>query len=441
MNRSSRIAFQLERPALFLILMLDSGSGLGIVTPSGPGSAPAGLDAAVGRVAHLSLFMFFIWAISRLRGSFDLILRERWIAVLVIWSVASIGWSVQPGQTLRYSMALAVAMLVGLYIGIRIEPLQQIRLVALCLGITAILSLSLGLFAPKFAISPDGEWRGAFLHKNSLSYLMSLSALCFLFLAICERRRRWFFVTMALLSCVLVVLSKSAGGLVVTLIMFVLLTPLYKILQLSKRGFIAAIVASAAVFGVGLALVLQNLTPLFNLLGRDATFTGRVQLWQHVKQEILTRPVLGFGYSAFWSTGEADRLRAAVGWEPWTAHNGFLDAALGLGFLGLIILCIGLLRNFILGIGVARQKHDLTLAWPLFFMIFAVLSNLMESWITGASACCKPPLQIGASSLFWTLYIANSYWLVRISSEVEQPTLQERTDISLEFLGLESSQS
>ncbi|MGC2721946.1 MAG: O-antigen ligase family protein, partial [Candidatus Acidiferrales bacterium] len=184
--------------------------------------------------------------------------------------------------------------------------------------------------------------------------------------------------------------------------------------------FIAVIVAVLSIGAVTVIAVLRNPAPVVELVGKDATLTGRMQLWHYVKQEIVRRPVLGFGYSAFWSTGEADRIRAAVNWDPPTAHNGFLDAALGLGIIGLAILLLGLLRNLYLGFKVARRDQDFASIWPLFFIIFVVLDNLTESSITGANACCKPPLQIGASTLLLLFYISNSYWLVRAYWEPEE---------------------
>jgi O-antigen ligase len=164
------------------------------------------------------------------------------------------------------------------------------------------------------------------------------------------------------------------------------------------------------------------------MLGKDATLTGRVQLWHYVKQEILARPIRGWGYSAFWSTGEADRIRAAVGWDPPNAHDGFLDAILGLGFVGLIILIAGLARNFIVSVRVARYETDIYQCWPLFFMIFAVIGNITDTWITGANSCCKPPLQIGSSTLLLTVYMANSYWIVRRAWELEHETVPQIDD-------------
>ena len=152
---------------------------------------------------------------------------------------------------------------------------------------------------------------------------------------------------------------------------------------------------------VGIA-ILRHPAPIFELLGKDQTLTGRMQLWHYVKLEILARvPSWDLATPPSGVPERPIQFAPLVGWNPPTAHNGFLDAALGLGIIGLAILLIGLLRNFILGFKVARREGDFAAIWPLFFMIFAVLDNLTESSITGANACCKPPLQVAQAPSCW----------------------------------------
>ena len=441
MNRYFPLRSNFERIALFLILLL--ASGMGLATNAGQNASGSATGGAVPFVRLLLFLYFFLWAVTRAKRSFTLVLRECWIGFLGLWIFASILWSVEAGQTARYSLAFTGTVLVGFYLGVRFEPREQVKLVASCLGITAILSVILALTSPSLAISPEGEWRGVFLHKNPLGYTMSLGALCFLFLAFGQRRKRWVFVCMMMICLTLIVLSRSAGAIATTVFMFAIIQPTRKILTLSHRKFILVVTTGSFVIIASTAWVFQHPGPFLDMLGKDATLTGRVQLWHYVKQEVMSRPALGFGYSAFWSTGEADRIRAAVGWDPPNSHNGFLDATLGLGFIGLLILLAGLARNLLFGIRLARYEDDLFQSWPLFFMIFAVLGNITDTWITGSNACCKPPFQLGASSLLLILYVANSYWLVRVSRETESHRSSQfcLNEDSSTILGLEPTQS
>jgi O-antigen ligase len=75
---------------------------------------------------------------------------------------------------------------------------------------------------------------------------------------------------------------------------------------------------------------------LISRLGRDATYTGRTNIWDAVRS-VYVNPLLGTGYDSFWL---GDRL-----WQVWAtagpvnqAHNGYLELYLNLGIIGLILL-------------------------------------------------------------------------------------------------------
>ena len=57
---------------------------------------------------------------------------------------------------------------------------------------------------------------------------------------------------------------------------------------------------------------------------------------------IAKRPLLGYGYQAFWLglEGESYRVILAVSWVLAQAQNGFLDVMLEMGMLGLVIVLL-----------------------------------------------------------------------------------------------------
>ena len=48
--------------------------------------------------------------------------------------------------------------------------------------------------------------------------------------------------------------------------------------------------------------LLDNASTLLSSIGKDATLTGRVDLWPAVLDKIWQRPWLGYGFSEFWGT-------------------------------------------------------------------------------------------------------------------------------------------
>jgi exopolysaccharide production protein ExoQ len=74
------------------------------------------------------------------------------------------------------------------------------------------------------------------------------------------------------------------------------------------------------------------------LLGRDATLTGRTDVWRELLN-LHTDPVFGTGFCNLWSD---DQLTAQL--PDWanngSAHNGYLEVYLDGGFVGVALLAI-----------------------------------------------------------------------------------------------------
>ncbi|HXO44424.1 MAG TPA: hypothetical protein VN846_03075, partial [Candidatus Cybelea sp.] len=143
--------------------------------------------------------------------------------------------------------------------------------------------------------------------------------------------------------------------------------------------------------------------------------------WEVLLQEIGSRPIFGFGYGAFWTTGEADRVRATIGWSAPNAHNGFLEILIGVGLVGGAFFLIGLLRNIGLAVAAARTGGHVGESWPLFFIIFNLLYSLTESSL------------LTANFILTILFVANSYWVVRArfrTQEVDDQDSESLEEVS-----------
>jgi len=123
---------------------------------------------------------------------------------------------------------------------------------------------------------------------------------------------------------------------------------------------------------------------LVAVVGRDATFTGRTEIWSVVLDSIWQKPVLGFGYYA----GNADFIRpllvGQIGPAAVDAHNGYLDVMLGTGMVGLISLLFCILAVLVRGFGrvkiSAGSKVDclmLLLIFPFSSLLFMLFEGAM----------------------------------------------------------------
>lgn len=129
----------------------------------------------------------------------------------------------------------------------------------------------------------------------------------------------------------------------------------------------------------GLSLLL---TPITALTDKDASFTGRTQIWALVAEHVQLRPLLGSGYGAYWTAGAVPGTESFVvrmgNFYPGSAHNGYLEIANDLGLVGLACLLAYLVKHVkqaLQLLGTDRPQGALYLA--LFFQ--QAIANLSES--------------------------------------------------------------
>jgi O-antigen ligase len=395
-----------EKIFLFVLLLLASGAGESFFSTLSTVSASENQPITQIAFAMIYLGLFLHLLKKHRKSALLLIHREKWTAVICLWVLASVAWSVDPLQTLRRALALIGTSMVGLYLGMKFEPKQQLKMIALVIGLGAIGSLVAGLLFPGTGLTPDGFWQGVYFPKNSLGRMMALGALCFALQALGARRYRAVHLIMFFLCCSLMLLSRSATAVVISFLMLALL-PFRKMLSLPTRRLFPLLGIGCAVVSVIAIWTAENLDGILKTLGRTSSLTGRVPLWEYVTKEIAARPIQGWGFQAFWGSWEGERVSDSVGWDVAVphAHNGFLEVWLGIGVIGLVILLIGIARNMRSALRIARDSSDIDQAWPLILLIFTVFYNLTENSF------------LAVNSLMWMIFVANSFWMARKSQE------------------------
>ena len=145
----------------------------------------------------------------------------------------------------------------------------------------------------------EGAWRGVFLHKNAFGRIMDLGLLVFVLMALGRVGRTWIWWGMAALTIVLILLSKSAGALVVGAVVLALL-PFARIMQKSRSAAAPVFIILLMIVGAFFAVTYADFTTVLGVLGKDETLTGRTGLWSATTELARERPVFGYGYDGFW---------------------------------------------------------------------------------------------------------------------------------------------
>jgi O-antigen ligase len=174
-------------------------------------------------------------------------------------------------------------------------------------------------------------------------------------------------------------MTRSATGLVV-LIALLIVKPLFRFVRTQPKLLIpiAMLVLTA---GAALIIILvTNSDVALALLGRDSTFTGRTELWHQCLVSIMKRPVLGYGFDAFWRgmVGESARVTLAVHWVAPTAHNGALQIWLDLGAIGLALFVLAYAVYVRKSLRFYSRHESHLCAWPLAYLAFIFFYNFTE---------------------------------------------------------------
>lgn len=319
--------------------------------------------------------------------------------ILLALALASITWSFGPSVTLRRAVALLGTMVVGIYLGTRYSREELFRILFWVLATVTVVSLISGAFGTGTAGGPGAAWKGVFGSKNELGHVMAMSAAVAATYFMQPGGQRYWTAGTFLLAVALLVLSGSKGALVV-LFAGLLIFPLSHLFRVRPGLTGTAALAAFAACGVVVTVLAGNSDTVLNLLGRDATLTGRTPLWALIWERIKVRPWLGYGYGGFWlqwnpPSGDIWRVSMMTGgWLPPNGHNGFIDLWADLGLAGLGAFVVSFVSNVTRALRLVRESPSAVDRFPLLFLYLVLLSNLTESVL------------VTHNSLIWLLYVA-----------------------------------
>jgi O-antigen ligase len=102
----------------------------------------------------------------------------------------------------------------------------------------------------------------------------------------------------------------------------------------ASRGLLHVVVWSAV--GMAVSAIFLDST-ILHALGRNATLTGRTDIWRAVLA-LHTNPLIGTGYESFWLGDRLQFVWDATDKGILQAHNGYLEIYINMGWIGVILL-------------------------------------------------------------------------------------------------------
>ncbi len=359
-----------------------AGAILPTNTAEGQGSADANQFAVVVQLVVfplLSLLVLLHW-----RRVMNAIRSVPWVIALCTLAVVSSAWSYDPVFTLRRAIVLAAFTLFGIYIGANFEWEEQIQMFGWALLYMVVVSLLIIAFLPDYGISHDlhsGAWKGVFSHKNTLGRVIGFGLALLIFAR--PKIGPWFVRLGFLLATATLLLFSFSSTALVAIAGCIAAYPFVWVLRARAKRTVPLWVVLIVPALIIVVLVGINYGAIASVFGKDPTLSGRTQLWTAVVDAIKLHPWFGYGYSVFWGKPGAETLvtakASAFGTMPNHAHNGYLDLALDLGIVGVLIFAYGLIKMIRLAVIAAQDETNYASAWPLMFVVYFVLFNVTES--------------------------------------------------------------
>jgi exopolysaccharide production protein ExoQ len=383
--------------------------------------------------AIITAIRFSVWGISTSlvcifwKDTIFILLRNKLLFLLTFLASISFIWSAAPEFTLSNIRDVMMMTCFGIYFASRFSLKEQVEHIALTLLIGAFLSTIFAFTIPTVAIhgaDHPGAWKGIYGYKNGLGSMMILSLLAFFLLPKDNSKLyKWSGFTFSL---ILMIFSTSKTSLVLFFLL-IFMMQFYKNFRWRGKISILFIDLGILVSGCFSFLIFSYWVELLTGLGKDPTLTGRTPMWGFAISKLMERPLFGYGREGFWAPNsqfaiEAGRTVTTGGWIVPHAHNGFLDIALDVGFIGLLLFLITFIITFVRSLKQAYAAQYPEEMWSLAFLCFLVMNNLTESFL------------LRGANLYWVLYISTAFTLSQttfIKSKIRQTKYLHNHEVAM----------
>ena len=204
-------------------------------------------------------------------------------------------------------------------------------------------------FGRSYAINGTVMYTGVTTQKNTLGELVLVLGLVLLWDCVEGRKLTvkqgrppmpWGRIALLLLGLWLLNISQSKTALMCLIIGGVLLIRPKRLVSRSVNRAVLACILFVPVMVLSSQQFSSVLAPITEALGRNMTFTGRTDIWQHITLTTVN-PIIGCGFYNFWGGPGGKAVSESMGIGGWgvpNAHCGYVDMFLDGGAIGIALL-------------------------------------------------------------------------------------------------------
>ena len=400
-------------PFLFFIVhgtfSFQLGTEVGGFSPGGTATHDPGV---LGYGFAAVTYLMVAWLIqTKLSVVLSLAVQFKMLTLLALMAVSSAVWSQSPAKSFLYGMLYLISTLFGYYLVIRFDPEELMEMVSRLGILVAVLGLLVVILLPRVGLTHGDArngvgWQGLFSDRTGAA-----KSLVFLISPLLISRAKRSVASWLISICLIGLMIVMAHAVTAIFVLFVYIVFIF-VLRISRKvdsRLLAMTVVLGGVVGVlAVFLGVEYGADVLKAFGRNPTLTGRTAIWSALFVSILKRPLLGYGYFAFWQgiKGESAKVIYLTHWTFGYAHNGIIEIFLQLGTTGVVVFFISLLKAIKDAWYCIRNDHAGTYDWYVGLIVLTVLYNIDEATVVWPNdllsilyvvACCG--LAIGAKRL------------------------------------------
>jgi len=307
--------------------------------------------------------------------------------LIVLFALISSIWSQSVVDTMKNSIFLGCTTIIAIYISLNYEKEDIFKVLFIWfLSIVAINFVTfifrIGNIYDVQEVRYDSVIRGIFKHRNLLGFYMTLAisfSVWFLLYNCDNKKIKYICISEIIIASILLYMSKSMTSilLLIGMLILIIVTKYKKINKIIIYGFIPLLLLSVYI----IIYQPQWYIDLLALIGRSPNLTDRDVIWRGAIAGVETKPLLGYGYSGYWTNNiySVNFVAKFYGGLPNHAHNGYLDVLLDFGFIGstLIVSAFGITIRKIKRLNSIDKMEYIN--FILAYIVFICFYNLIES--------------------------------------------------------------
>lgn len=342
---------------------------------------------AGARGAHPDLYVYLFFLLGFVlvghRQVWAALKANLLIPALLALAVCSALWSKAPIITLQMCIQVGLCTLFACYLSARMTSERLMSLMMFFGVIAAGLSILFALVLPRYGITAGstGAWQGITSQKNALGTDMAFLLTPVFFTDKYGRGRKLLY-SMVLLF--LIYKCQSRGAWCDTAAMLFFVASLGFLRRMRARELAPILLVTATAGAVAVALAVHFWPLLAAAMGKDPSMTGRTDIYAECFRSVMKRPLLGYGFGAFWYAGnpEVRRIGLAINWPGiGYAENGLLELALETGFLGAAMVVAMMAKAAKQGIRLLRSsQYSPRTGWFLTILFLVAVTNIDAGW-------------------------------------------------------------